>query len=233
MRRSQIPKAESSFSTVTIRILLLVAIALSGGMIFADAQSVSPYFGLGNARDSVGTTTTSTITCPTGQLFDGLICEPGATMGGLFGNFGVDFMFKKHLGVNAEYAFKFKRSPFLAGDSLNIRPSFYDINALWQPLTDKRMIPALEGGVGIARISLYQTQTPPITGVTDLSSFPAGANRNHFQLHLGAGLKIYVKGNLFVKPQFDFRYVRHLTDQYGRNIVLQFSGSVGYTFGAH
>jgi hypothetical protein len=233
MHRSQILKAESFFSTVKIRVILLLALMLSGSMFFAHAQNVSPYFGLGNARDSVGTTNTSTIACPTGQLFDGLICEPGTKMGGLFGMFGVDFMFKKHLGVNAEYVFHLKRSPFLADDSLNMRPSFYDINALWQPLTGKRVIPVLEGGVGMARISLYQTQTAPITGVTDLSSFPAGAHRSHFQLHFAAGLKFYVRGNLFVKPQFDFRYVTHLTDQFGRNIVPEFSGSVGYTFGAH
>src|SRR5438105_12482633 len=118
MHRFQILEVESFFSTATIRIILLLALMLSGSMIFAHAQNVSPYFGLGNARDSVGTTNTSTIACPTGQLFDGLICEPGPKMGGLFGMFGVDFMFKPHLGVNAEYVFHLKRSPFLADDSL-------------------------------------------------------------------------------------------------------------------
>ena len=229
----KIAKRESFFfSTLTVRTVLLLAVMLSGSMNFVHAQNLSPFFGLGNARDTVGTTNTSAITCSKGQLFDGLICEPGPTMGGLFGLFGADFMFKKHLGVSGEYVFHFKRSPFLAGDSLNMRPAFYDINALWQPVMGKRIIPALQAGAGIARISLYTTGTP-ITGVTDLSSFPAGAHRNHFQLHLAAGLKVFVRGNLFVKPQFDFRYVRSLKDQFGRDIVPEFSGSVGYTFGAH
>jgi len=51
-------------------------------------------------------------------------------------------------------------------------------------------------------------------------------------VHFAAGLKIYVRGNLFIKPQFDLHYARHLTDQFGRNLVPQYSGSVGYTFGA-
>lgn len=233
MHRYAILRTESFFSTATIRIIPLLAIVVLGSANFLHAQkSVSPYFGLGTARDRAGTTNTSTTVCSTGQLFDGLICEPGPKMGGLFGMFGVDFMFKKHLGINGEYAFRFSRAPFLAGDSLNMRPEFYDINALWQPVSGKRIIPFLEGGVGVAKIALSSTGTP-ITGVTDLSSFTAGSDRSHFQLHFAAGLKLYIRGNIFVRPQFDLRYARHLTDQFGRNLVLQYSGSVGYTFGAH
>jgi hypothetical protein len=206
---------------------LVIALLLLGSVNRAGAQRVSAYFGLGSAKDNAGTNNT----CPTGQLFDGLVCENGPKLGGLFGTFGVDYMFKPHLGVNGEYSFKFKQAPFLAGDSLNMRPAFYDVNALWQPVAGKSIIPVLEGGFGAARLGLHFTDSSPITGVTDLSSFPAGAKTNRFQLHGGIGAKIYVKGNLFVKPQFDLRYVFHFTDAFGRNLVLQYSGSVGYTFG--
>jgi hypothetical protein len=50
-------------------------------------------------------------------------------------------------------------------------------------------------------------------------------------LHGAIGLKLYIRGNLFVKPQFDLHYATHLTDQFGRNLVVQYTGSVGYTFG--
>jgi len=229
MHRYEIP-SKSFLSKLTVQTILPLSILLLGSVDFVRAQSFSPYFGLGTAKDSVGTSTLQG--CPAGQLFDGLVCEAGPTMGGLFG-VGGDFMFRKHLGINGEYAFRFKRAPFLPGDSLNMRPVFYDLNAVWQPVSGRRILPVLEGGVGAAKVALYMSQTTSVTGVTNTSSFTAGSDRNHFQLHFAAGLKVYIRGNLFIKPQFDLHYARHLTDQFGRNVVPQFSGSVGYTFGAH
>lgn len=217
-------------SKLTIRTILLLSILLPGSVDFVRAQSLSPYFGLGTARDSVGTSTVQG--CPTGQLFDGEICEAGPTLGGLFGVFGVDFMFKKHLGVNGEYAFRFSRASYLPSDGLTMRPSFYDINALWQPLSGRRFVPLLEGGLGGARVAISFNQSAS-TGLTSAPILPTGTSPSYFQLHGAAGMKIYVRGNLFVKPQFDVHYAFHLTNQFHRNAVLEYTGSVGYTFGAH
>ena len=218
-------------SRLTLGRLLVIALVLLGCADRAGAQRVSAYFGLGSARDRVGTTNTSSIVCPTGQLFDGLVCEDGTKLGGLFGLFGLDYMFKPHLGVNGEYAFKFKQATLLPGDSVNMRPAFYDVNAVWQPISGRALIPVLEGGVGGALLGLRFTQATPITGVTSLSSFPAGSRSNRIQLHGGFGAKIYVRGNLFVKPQFDLHYVFHFRDAFGRNLVPEYGGAVGYTFG--
>jgi hypothetical protein len=218
----------SRLTLQTVPLLCALVLVSAAG---AHAQRISAYFGLGSAKDRAGTTSNGTNTCPTGQLFDGLICEPGPTIGGLFGTFGVDVRFKRHLGINAEYAFHFKQVPFLPLDSLNMRPAFYDVNVMWMRVAGNRIAPLLEGGAGGARLGLRSTSTTPITGITNLSSFPAGSRPNHAQLHFGAGLKFYVKGNIFVKPQFDLHYVFNFTDQFGRNLVPQYSGSVGYTFG--
>jgi hypothetical protein len=218
-------------SKFAVRGTLLLSVLLWAGVNSARAQGIriSPYFGLGSERDRVGTTSNSVTSCPTGQLFDGLLCENGPTMGGLFGEFGVDFMFRPKLGINAEYAFHFSRVNFLPNDSLKMRPAFYDVNAVYQPF-GKRVAPILEGGFGVAKISLYSTGTP-ITGVTDISSFTAGSDRNHFQLHGEAGLKFYLRGNLFFKPELDLHYAMHLTDQFGRNLVVGYMIQAGYTFG--
>jgi hypothetical protein len=220
-------------SKLTVRTILLLSTLLLGSVHSVRAQRLSPYFGLGSAKDSAGTTNTSTTVCPTGQLFDGLICEAGPTIGGLFGVVGADFMFKPHLGINGEYAFRFSQAPFLPADNLKMRPAFYDVNAVWQPISGKRLIPVLEGGFGVVKVGLHFTPGSSITGVTSTSGFPAGSDTNHFQLHGGVGVKIYVKGNLFVKPQFDLHYATHLTDQFHRNLILQYTGAVGYTFGSH
>jgi hypothetical protein len=217
-------------SKLALRRVLLLSILLWGSADLARAQGlrISPYFGFGGEKDRVGTTSNSTITCPTGQLFDGLICENGPAMGGLFGEAGVDVMFRPKLGVSAEYAWRFSRAAFLPADSLDFRPSFYDVNALWQPF-GKRVAPVLEGGFGEAKISLYSTGTP-ITGVTNRSSFSAGSDTNHFQLHGAIGLKFYLRGNLFFKPEFDLHYVTKFTDQFGRNLVIGYMIQVGYSF---
>ena len=229
--RYEILKLESFLPKFTPRTIMLLALLLFGGVNGAHAQRVSAYFGLGSAKDRAGTTSNSTNACQTGQLFDGLICEPGPTIGGLFGVFGLDVRFKRHLGINAEYTFHFKQVPFLPDDSLNMRPAFYDVNVMWMRVAGKRIAPLLEGGGGGARLGLRSTSTTPITGITNTSSFPAGSRPNHAQLHFGAGLKFYVRGNIFIKPQFDLHYVFNFTDQFGRNLVPQYTGSVGYTFG--
>jgi hypothetical protein len=217
-------------SKLALRRVLLLSILLWGSADLARAQGlrISPYFGFGGEKDRVGTTSNSTITCPTGQLFDGLICENGPAMGGLFGEAGVDVMFRPKLGVSAEYAWRFSRAAFLPADSLDFRPSFYDVNALWQPF-GKRVAPVLEGGLGEAKIRLYSTGTP-ITGVTNRSSFSAGSDTNHFQLHGAIGLKFYLRGNVFVKPELDLHYVTKFTDQFGRNLVIGYMIQVGYSF---
>jgi hypothetical protein len=219
---------ESFLSKLTIGTILLSTLLL-GSVGSVRAQGVSPYFGLGSATDSAGTSAG----CPSGNLFDDItgFCEPGPTIGGVFGVFGVDFMLKAHLGFNGEYAFRFAQAPYLPAAGLNYRPGFYDFNVIYQPLSGKRIVPLVEGGIGGARIALYQTQTVSVTGITNTFSIPAGLNANHFQVHGAVGVKLYVKGNIFIKPQFDIHYVTHLTDQFGRDWVPQYTVAVGYTFG--
>jgi hypothetical protein len=229
-------------SKLTIRTILLLALLLMGSATLVRAQGVNPYFGLGTALDSAGTSVNTfdsitglTVTCQKGYVFDGLTgnCEPGPTIGGVFGVFGVDFMFKPHLGVNGEYAFRFAQAPYLPLGGLKFRPGFYDFNAVWEPTSgsDRHIVPVIEGGIGGARVALYVVQSVSVTGITSNFSYPAGINANHFQLHGALGVKLYVKGNMFIKPQFDFHYVTHLTDQFGRNWVPQITAAIGYTFG--
>jgi hypothetical protein len=214
-------------SKLTIGIFLLLPLLL-GSFNYARAQSVSPYFGLGSGTASAGTSTG----CPPGRLFDSFndACEPAPTIGGVFGIFGVDFMILPHLGVNGEYAFRFAQANYLPLAGLKFRPAFYDFNVVWEPLSLERIVPVVEGGFGGARIALYQTQTVSVTGITSTTTSGAGS-ANHFQEHFAVGVKLYITSALFIKPQFDFHYVPHLTDQFGRDWVPQYTASVGYTFG--
>ncbi|PYU31621.1 MAG: hypothetical protein DMG31_11745 [Acidobacteria bacterium] len=225
-------------SKLTITTILLLSTLLLGTLNFARAQGVSAYFGLGSATDSLGKPTNQFDStgrpCPPGQFSDvpfAAGCEPGGTLGSVFGIFGADFMFRPHFGVNGEYAFRFAQANYLPLAGLKVRPGFYDFNAVYEPISGKRIVPVVVGGIGGARIALYVTQQCLIANINCTYNQPAGINANHFQLHGAFGVKLYLKPSLFIKPQFDIHYVTHLTDQYGRNWVPQYTVSVGYTFG--
>ena len=206
-----------------------LALFLLIGAQLASAQGVSAYFGLGSATNSA----TTSPTCGAKQIFDDVtgFCEPGPTMGGAFGVIGADFMIKPHFGVNGEYSFRFGQADYLPAAALKVRPTFYDFNAVFQPYAgDKRIVPVIEGGIGGAKLSLYFNQQGCVTSICQNSS-QVVATANHFLLHGAVGVKIYVKGGIFIKPQFDARWVHHLDQQYGRNFVPEYTVAVGYTFG--
>lgn len=211
---------------LTIRTVPLLVLLLLFGVTQASAQGVSAYFGLGSSFDSAATQSG----CPTGQITDPFVggCAPVNSMGGVFGVFGADFMVTPHLGVNGEYSFRFAQSNYMPSEQLNVRPNFYDFNAVYQPSSgDKRIVPVLEAGIGGAKMSFYVSQSSGT--LFNQSQFLVSSN--HFQVHAAAGVKLYVKSDIFIKPQFDFHWVPNLTDQYGRTSVPGFTISIGYTFG--
>lgn len=213
-------------SKFTIRLIPFLVLLLLAGVKQASAQSVSPYFGLGSAFDSAATQGG----CASGNIIDPFVgnCTPVNSMGGVFGVFGADFMIKLHFGVNGEYAFRFAQSNYMPAEGLNVRPGFYDFNAVYQPTSgDSKIVPILEAGIGGAKISYYYAQSAG--SLFSTSQFFASSS--HFQLHAAAGVKIYVKSDIFVKPQFDFHWVENMTDQYGRDSIPEFTISIGYTFG--
>jgi hypothetical protein len=217
-------------SKAIFRTILFLFIGLLSTASHASAQELSAYFGLGTATDSPATSSG----CASQFLFDALTgnCEPAHGMGGVFGVFGADYMFREHLGFNGEYAFRFARDTYLPDAGITARPAFYDFNAVYQPWSPKaRIVPVLEAGVGGEKTSLYFSQSAcaTTTACTTQSEFFASAN--HFQLHGAVGVKIYVKPNIFIKPQFDLHWVHNLDQDYGRDTVPQYSIAIGFTFG--
>ncbi len=137
-----------------------------------------------------------------------------------------DYMFKPTIGFGGEYSFRFAQAPY-AG--LNYRPKFYDFNAIWMPLgTSKQVAPEFQAGVGGASLSFYFPQQC-INGIA-CSSSTYLVSSSHFQTHLSAGLRLYVKGGIFIRPQFDIHYVNNFY-QFSSNWVPEYGAVIGYTFG--
>jgi hypothetical protein len=216
---------------LTIRTTAVFVLLWLAGASQTKAQGVSAYFGIGSANDGAATSAG----CPSKQVFDEVngVCEAAPTIGGPFGVIGADFMIKPHLGINAEYSFRFTQADYLPDAGLNARPTFYDFNAVYEPTTgESRIVPVVEGGIGGSKLSLYFNQASCVTQVCQNSS-QVVATSNHFQLHAAVGVKLYVKSDIFIKPQFDLHWVHNLDQQYGSNFVPQYTIAIGYSFGRH
>lgn len=217
---------------IPILLIPVLIVLLFAGVNRADAQGVSAYFGVGSANNSAATSAG----CPSQQILDNVtgVCETAPTMGGVFGIFGADIMIRPHLGINAEDAFRFAQANYLPIVGINARPSFYDFNAVYQPTAgDARIVPVIEGGIGGAKVSFYVNQSSCVSASICTNYSQQFASSNHFQVHGAVGVKLYVKSDMFIKPQIDFHWVDNLNQQYGRNIVPVYTVSIGYTFGRH
>jgi hypothetical protein len=196
--------------------IFLFGALLFGSVKSIKAQGVEAHFNIGTATDKSSGQTIDTF--GDGNLYS----TPKMT--GLFGGFGGSFMFRPTIGFGAEYFARFSQGSY-AG--LNYRPKFYDFNAIWKPIPNKRVEPEFQVGIGGASLSFYYPQQ---CNSFACSSNSLVASSRHFQTHLGAGVNIFVKGGMFVRPQIDGHYVRNFF-QFGSNWAPTYSFAIGYAFG--
>jgi len=155
-------------------------------------------------------------------------CEATPALGNLFMGFQGDAMLNKHMGFGGELTFQPTKDNY---GPLQYRQMFYDFDGLYAPINNNRFQLRFEGGIGGAHSGFSYLQTSCVgTAVCSSYAQSVGAS-NHFQVHVGAGVQIYVKDHFFVRPQFDFRQVPGLTDQFDSNQVYGFTVWVGYNFG--
>jgi hypothetical protein len=155
-------------------------------------------------------------------------CQATPALNGFFMGFQGDIMLRKQFGFGADMSFQPSRSGY---GPLQYRQSFYDFNGLYEPLNRKRVAIQILGGLGAARTSFSYTQTACVgTAVCSTSAEPVG-NANHFQIHAGVGVQLFLTSHVFVRPQFDYHYVPNLTQQFGSDSVPVGMISLGYEFG--
>jgi hypothetical protein len=211
---------------------LLLLPLLFGGVTGAKAQGVSAYFGFGAATDSSNNQQLEcsdlTAGCTSG------IASPdiGPKMTGSFGTFGADFMWKKQLGFGGEYSWRLRQGPFAPQESVTYRPSFYDFNVIWHPIAVARVVPEIQGGIGGENNKFYFTQSGCLSGSIACSTLSQYlASSNHFQVHVSGGVRFYVKGGLYLRPQVDVHWVNNFSE-FGSGFVPEYSVVIGYTLGS-
>lgn len=139
-------------------------------------------------------------------------------------------MFFKHLGAGMEFNITPARQNY---GPLEYRQLFYDFNAIYAPISTKRAVLQLQGGIGGARTSFAFSGTECVgTAVCSTVVEPVG-NASHFQFHVGVGVQIYVTEHVFIRPQFDYHWVDNFTNQFGSDSVPEGTVWIGYSFGEH
>ena len=155
-------------------------------------------------------------------------CEATPSLSGFFLGFGGDVMLTKRYGIGAEVNLQPARSNY---GPLQYRQTFYDFNGIYAPINQKRVQVQLQGGIGGAKTSFSFNQNSCVgTAVCTNYAEPVG-NTNHFQVHAGVGVQVFLTEHIFVRPQFDFHYVPNFTQQFGSNAVPEATIWVGYSFG--
>jgi hypothetical protein len=155
-------------------------------------------------------------------------CEPTPGLGRLLMGFEGDGMLSKHIGIGAALNFQPTKGDY---GPLKYRQLFYDFNGIYAPINQKRLQLRLEGGIGGAHSGFSYLQTSCVgTAVCTAQASSVGSS-SHFQVHVGAGVQIYVKPHIFVRPQVDFRQVPGFTNQFASDHVISGTVWVGYNFG--
>jgi hypothetical protein len=155
-------------------------------------------------------------------------CERTPALGSLFMGFEGDGMLSKHIGIGGDLSFQPTKGDY---GPLQYRQLFYDFNGIYAPINHKRLQLRLEGGIGGAHSGFSYLQTSCVgTAVCTTQATSVGSS-SHFQVHVGAGVQFYVKPHIFIRPQFDFRQVPGLTNQFASDHVIGGTVWVGYNFG--
>ena len=213
----------------------LVALFLFASV--ASAQySVDAHVGVGYAWDKTNNQGIDNANSPTnafGPCLPGsgdTYCQTTPGLNSVLMGIGGDIMFKKQFGFGAQIDLTPAKKDY---GPLQFRQTFYDFNGIYQPFSSKRAVFRLEGGIGGARTGFSYTQTGCVgTAVCSTSSSPVGTS-THFDVHVGAGVMLFVTNHIFVKPQIDLHYVPGLNNQFNSNLVPAAMVSVGFSSGDH
>jgi hypothetical protein len=113
---------------------------------------------------------------------------------------------------------------------LKDRVTFYGVDGVVQPIATKKASLQIVGGFGGANVKFYEAQSSSGSLLGNFNSSQYASSSNHFQVHFGAGVQIYVSGNMFIRPEFEAHYVPNFV-QYGRNLATTEMIWIGYSFG--
>jgi hypothetical protein len=148
-----------------------------------------------------------------------LVC---AEKGGLFTNIGADVIFHKRLGFAFDATWRTSQGNY---SGQPYRPILFDFNGVYQPRISKKVGADLMGGIGWQTTRFY---LPYCTNQFTCNNYTSS---NHFLVDVGAGLRYYVWGHVFVRPEVRYYRILNNTDVFSSDNVFHVGASIGYTIG--
>lgn len=165
-----------------------------------------------------------TITAPSTNVSSTFLSSTQSISGGAYPIFTADYLFKKNYGIQAEVSWRASRNLYLGFEPF--RPIFFDFNGIYAPRVAKYFAPELTAGIGAESVRFYQNSF-------NCSFFGGCTNyvtSTHFLGDFGGGLRLYVHGNFFVRPEAHL-YLIHNNVEFSSGHAVRYGVSVGYTFG--
>ena len=179
----------------------------------ASAQQGDAYFGFG---------TITSPSAPACNIDTGFCPEKG----GLYPNIGADVIFHKRIGIGFDIAWRGAQGAYGGSGGQPFRPIIYDFNGVFQPRLSKKVGLDLSAGIGAQSTRFYSnTFTCNFVSCTNYTS------SNHFLVDVGGGIRYYVWGHVFVRPEAHYYWINNNTNDFTSNNVLRVGASIGYTIG--
>ena len=198
---------------------------------FGAAQAPAAKSGIDLGTANLGACTSATVS---GN------CVQTSSLSGFDMGIGLNLMLWKHFGVGFNSTFDPAQLSYATlqtvsqgggvGTALKDRVTFLNFDGIVRPYASKNATFEVFGGPGYTNVKFYEAVSTQgsVLGNTNQSEYAQSAN--HFNVHAGVGVQLYVSGNLFIRPEFDIHYVPNFV-QYGRNVVTQEMVWIGYSFG--
>lgn len=147
---------------------------------------------------------------------------PQSIGGGLYPVFSVNFLLRHHIGVSGEVSWRGGRNLYEGYEPF--RPIFYDINAVYSRRVAKQIGFEAMGGIGAESVRFYTGATTcNFITCTDYNS------NNHFLGHFGGGVRLYVHGNIFIRPEAHL-YLIQGNNLFSSGRAERVGASIGYSF---
>jgi hypothetical protein len=143
--------------------------------------------------------------------------------GGTYLSFSGDYTPWHDFGFGGEVSWRASQNLYLGYQPY--RPIFYSANAVWAPKLGKHFGIDLLAGIGAESLRFYTNyyQCNYVSCVNYVSS-------NHFMGVFGGGLKAYVHGGLFIRPEVRLYAIRN-NEEFNSGTPVRAGVSIGYTFG--
>ena len=142
-------------------------------------------------------------------------------------NLGADVIFKRRIGAAFDVNWKASQAEFGGPGGQPYRPLQFTFNGVYQPRLGKKAGLDLFGGIGWQSTRFY--------GYTNTANcYYFGAcytSSNHFLMDLGGGIRYYVWGHVFLRPEVRYYHIVNNGDNFTSDNVFRVGASIGYTIG--